>query len=891
MSRPTFRFPPYLPSLLTSGAIALLVLLFDHILQERYRTQERADVLHRLSVVRARLEGEINSRLYIARGLKSYVVTHPNLTSSEFRRFARNLIAGQTAIRGVRLLPESRGDSASPAAQEQWILGQRNLVVPLHHPAAQRAPDNHELVVSAPAGLGADGDVFVGRVPIYLRAAGAASAVRSYWGMAIILLDARVILAEAGLNHMPPRDLRMALRRISGTADPGTVFYGDPTLFDADPVVLPVTFASGAWELAAEPADGWAALVPNRELWRAGGVLLALLAGALTWLWARYPVRLRNEVERATGELRSAQDQLESKVAERTSELVSANAALRESETRLAEAQQIARIGNWEWNVRSNDLYWSDEVFAIFGLDRSTFDGSYDGYRSRIHPEDRERVEQAVMNALRTGRFYEIEHRVVLPDGGVRIVHQRARVDADENGDAARMAGTMQDITERKHAEIQLERMAYHDSLTGLPNRHLLRDRLRHAMDNSRRGRHQVALLFLDLDRFKNVNDSLGHDAGDRLLVQVAQRLSKYKREEDTLARLGGDEFTMVIEGLDDPDHARLVAIKLRDALAERFLVDGLEVFVSASIGISMYPGDGEDVDSLMKHADTAMYRAKELGRDGHQFFSAEMSERADERLRMETSLFRAQQRDELDLYYQPVIDLASGHIVAFEALARWRHPAYGMLGPRDFIPLAEETGLAVAIGHHILRMACGQSRRWRLESCPPVRLLVNVSPRQLADDTFAADVELLLRESGLGPESLGLEITEHLLLEDDHRVNAALQKLHDMRVPVAIDDFGTGHSAFSYLKRLAISTLKIDRSFITDVAVDASDAAIVEAIIIMGHKLGLNIIAEGVETASQAEFLRAAGCDAAQGWVYSHAVSADQVPDLILRHGVLADA
>jgi diguanylate cyclase (GGDEF)-like protein len=450
------------------------------------------------------------------------------------------------------------------------------------------------------------------------------------------------------------------------------------------------------------------------------------------------------------------------------------------------------------------------------------------------------------------------------------------------------MAGTVQDITDRKHIELQLEHMAYHDSLTGLPNRALMRDRLSHALAKARRVGGRMAVLFLDLDRFKTINDSLGHDVGDRLLRQVSERLERHKREEDTLARLGGDEFTLLLEDVADAEHAAAVAIKLHAALREGFRLDGRELFVTASVGISMYPGDGDDADTLMKHADAAMYRAKEMGRDGYHFYSRELSRQAEERLQLESDLRRALDSDALQLHFQPIVDLTSGRIAAVEALVRWQHPQRGLLAPAEFIPLAEESGLCMAIGRHVLRLACAQSRDWHDAGVPRVRIMVNLSARQFGEDNLAGDIAALLTEYGLKPSCLGLEITEHVLLKDDERVNAGLRDLHELGVPVAIDDFGQGHSALAYLKRLTISTLKIDRSFVRDLTTDPNDAAIVEAVVAMGHTLNLKIVAEGVETAEQAERLRAAGCDLGQGYLFESAVPADQVPALIARCGVL---
>ncbi|MGA7802706.1 MAG: EAL domain-containing protein, partial [Gammaproteobacteria bacterium] len=582
-----------------------------------------------------------------------------------------------------------------------------------------------------------------------------------------------------------------------------------------------------------------------------------------------------------------AQQELEAKVAERTAELTAANRVLREREAELAEAQQIARMGSWIWDIPSNTISWSNEVYRILGCQPKEFEPSYPAFLERVHPDDRDAVQSAVKASLQRRQPYSVDHRIVLPDGSSRIVHEQARVDYDADGTPLRMTGTLHDITEAKAIERQLEHMAYHDPLTGLPNRALLRERLAQAVARSRRSGRLMALLFLDLDRFKNVNDSLGHAVGDRLLVQVAERLATHMRAEDTLARLGGDEFTVLLEDLDNAEQAATVARKLHQALTESFHIDAREIFVAGSVGISLYPGDGEDVDTLMKHADAAMYRAKELGRGGDQFFSRDLSERAHEHLALEMALRRALERDELCLYYQPIIELASGRIAGFEALVRWQHPERGLLLPGDFIPLAEETGLCVDIGHHVLRSACEQSRAWRTAGVPALRVMVNLSPRQFSEGDLPGEIETLLAANGLRAQCLGLEITEHVLVKDDDAMNGQLGRLREMGVPVAIDDFGKGHSSLAYLKRLAITTLKIDRAFVRDLTTDVNDTAIVEAIIAVGHTLDLVVVAEGVETAEQAEQLRARACDFAQGFYYSRPVPAAEVPALIRARGV----
>ena len=425
------------------------------------------------------------------------------------------------------------------------------------------------------------------------------------------------------------------------------------------------------------------------------------------------------------------------------------------------------------------------------------------------------------------------------------------------------------------HSAQEAEHLAYHDPLTGLPNRRLLLDRLEVALAQGRRGGHPLAVLFLDLDRFKVINDSLGHGAGDDLLRQVGARLRGAVREEDTLARLGGDEFVLLLPRVAAPEAAGEVARKVLDALRDPFTVGGRELFVTASAGISVAPDDGGAGETLLRHADIAMYGAKQSRGDAFRFFTPEMNRRARERLETETALRRALAQDELALVYQPVVDLRTGRVCAVEALVRWSHPERGLLPPADFLEVAEATGLIVPLGAWVLRTACGQARRWRDGGHLEVRLLVNLSVRQFQEPALVQQVAGTLAREGLPPGVLELEITESVAMRDTAASEDVLGGLRDVGVRLSIDDFGTGYSSLEYLRRFPIDTLKVDRTFVRDVQTDEGDAAIVGAVVAMGHRLGLTVIAEGVEHPGQLEFLRGLGCDAVQGYLIARPLPA----------------
>ena len=430
--------------------------------------------------------------------------------------------------------------------------------------------------------------------------------------------------------------------------------------------------------------------------------------------------------------------------------------------------------------------------------------------------------------------------------------------------------------------EAQLSQLAHYDSLTGLPNRSLFQDRLGQAIARAHRSGRLVALMFLDLDRFKEINDTLGHEAGDRVLKEAAARLRAHLREGDSVARLGGDEFTVLLEDVEGSDQVRGVAQKLMRAFGEAMALDGRDFFVTLSLGIALYPRDGSDADTLIKHADTAMYQAKSEGRDNFQFYLPDMGAAASERLTLEGSLRQALERGEFLLHYQPVVRLADGQVASVEALLRWQHPTEGLLPPGRFVGVAEQTGLIVPIGDWVLQEACAQAMRWQQAGLKPLRIAVNLSARQFRKPGLVESIRSALAASGLESRWLTLEITESLLMENAAASGAVLQSLKEMGTHMALDDFGTGYSSLAYLKLFPIDIIKIDRSFVRDIPGDVDDAAIVRATIGLAASLGMQTTAEGVETQAQLAFLREHGCRYGQGYLFSRPVPAEELEALL---------
>jgi len=574
---------------------------------------------------------------------------------------------------------------------------------------------------------------------------------------------------------------------------------------------------------------------------------------------------------------------------------------LRDSEARLANAQRIARLGHWERELRSGRMRWSDETYRIFGADPKTFTPDLASYLERVHPQDRELVARATGEAVRQEGPYSFDARIVMPDGTVRFVHEQAEVRFDDDGTPLRLAGTTQDITERKQIEEQISFLAYYDGLTRLPNRVLFMERLNQALSTAGRQGRTLAMLFLDLDRFKRINDTLGHSVGDRLLQAVSDRLKKCLRSTDTIARgdplassdtvarLGGDEFIVTITDIARGEDAAKIARRVLDSMNEPFKLEDHEVFITGSIGISLFPHDGKDADTLLKNADSAMYHAKDAGRGTYQFYNASMNAAALQRLEMENNLRRALERQEFLLHFQPQIDVATGRIIGAEALVRWRHPEHGMVSPAEFIPLAEETGLIMPIGEWVLRAACAQGRAWREQGLGEMIVAVNLSGRLFRQQSLVHRVDEIVKATGFDPRCLELEITESVLVQNVEDTISALRRLKEMGLRVSVDDFGTGYSSLTYLKRFPIDTLKIDQSFTRGIATDPGDAAITAAIIAMAEGLKMAVIAEGVETPEQRDCLRQRGCRLMQGYLFSRPVPAEQF-EVLLRSQTSGD-
>lgn len=540
-------------------------------------------------------------------------------------------------------------------------------------------------------------------------------------------------------------------------------------------------------------------------------------------------------------------------------------ADLTESNHSLSDAQRLARVGNWNHDLISGKLIWSDEMLRIF---RVTPDEVSDALlRTFDHPADAHMVSQAAQDARVHGAAYNMDHRILLRDGSVRYVQEQAECIVNAAGEPVRINGSVLDVTERKQAEERLAHIAHHDALTGLPNRALLLDRLARSIRDARRHERGVAVLVLDVDRFKFINDTLGHACGDEVLKELGVRLTASVRDGDTVARAGGDEFMIVLADIAKPSDVNLVIDAITRAVDRPFQIDKHEFFVTVSVGASMSPLDSGDIEALIKYADAAMYKAKGEGPNNVRLYTQDMQQAASRKLSLERDLRRAVERQEFVVHYQPIISVATQSLMGLEALVRWPHPQLGSVPPNEFIPLAEDMGIIVPLGEWVLKTACAQHETWRRLGYMTGRMSVNLSARQFQQVDLAQTISTILEATGLAPGHLQVELTETLVMRDVAASTRMLQQMRDLGVAVCLDDFGTGYSSLAYLKSFPIDALKIDQSFIQALTDERFDEAIPAAIIALARSLKLRVVAEGVETAQQFLQLQRLHCDEAQGF------------------------
>lgn len=573
---------------------------------------------------------------------------------------------------------------------------------------------------------------------------------------------------------------------------------------------------------------------------------------------------------------------------------------LRASQERLDQAQRIAKLGYWEWNF--NELVsWSDQVTETFLLPSNKAFGDISYFFQHIDKADIDKVKSALKLAKDKQKNFSIEYRLKKSPDLSRVIFHEAEVSYDENGTPIGLIGTIQDITERKKAEEEILKLANFEMVSGLPNRTSIRQKLEKLVSNKATHNESTAIVTLDLDHFKRLNDTLGHDRGDDLLRKISVRISdsvdEYSNDkstslsehsiklEKTLGHFGGDEFILLVTSPNAAEDAAINSRHVNETISKPLEIDGTPLSVTASIGISVFPDDGKDVETLLKQSGAALYHAKSEGRNCYKFFTASMNARAFERLSLEVNLRRAIEEEQFLLFYQPKVDAMTGTTVGMEALIRWKHPELGMISPADFIPVAEQTGLIIPIGKWIFEEACRFINLMKAKGLPPLTIAVNISGTQFNETNLLDVLSSIVEAAQVDPQQLELEITESLIMKDTEQAIKTLHELRDFGFSIAIDDFGTGYSSLAYLKRFPITTLKIDQSFVQDMHKEADDKAIVQAVISLAHSLRLKVVAEGVEEKEQLDVLKEQHCDIIQGYYFSRPLNDEDLIDWTTEH------
>lgn len=562
---------------------------------------------------------------------------------------------------------------------------------------------------------------------------------------------------------------------------------------------------------------------------------------------------------------------------------------LDKSRKRLAKTQELAKIGNWEFDIKSSTFVCSAEASRLVGIKEHQQDPSLENFLSTVSEEERHSVKEVINAAVKAKKSFNINYRIVLTDGSERFILNHGEVLYSDNDEPEIILGAVQDVTELKQAEEEIRYLAFYDGLTGLANRMLFQDRLTQEIRLAERNKQQFALLYLDLDQFKRVNDTFGHHIGDLLLKKVSGALQKCIRATDTasrlvemnrnpaIARLGGDEFTVILPNIKEPENAAFVARRILKEIPKPYILDGHEITATTSVGISLYPTDGTDASELLKHADTAMYQAKNNGRNTYQFYEESLNTAAIERFTIERDIAKAIERNEFLLYYQPKIDLQSRKIVGAEALIRWIHPQQGMIPPDKFISIAEESGQIIAINKWVINEACRQWKEWQDSGYDPGVIAVNLSGYQFAQQDIFRTIRSSVEAVNLSPSSLEIEITENILMQEEKEINRILFKVKEMGIRIALDDFGTGYSSLSYLASYPVDTIKIDRSFVEGCNTNKNKVILIKAIVALGHSLGMSIVAEGVEEEEELLIVSDLGANEAQGYLFSRPLPAEE--------------
>jgi len=854
----------YVPAVIAFVVITALGLYAERQHRVLATQSARAELLSEINVIRTKLEGNLAGDIQLVRGLVATIMTEPDMSQERFAALGRNVLVEPTYVRILAAAPDMVVRLVHPLEGNEAALGLDYNTEPAQRDMALLTRDTGGLVVAGPLTLRQGGSGIVARFPVFL---GPEQGSR-FWGIVSAVIDMEKLFHQSELYASP--DMDIAMSGVDATGHAGTQFLGDPSIRDKNPVTAEVRLPYGSWEIAAVPKGGWDPSPGNSWLVR------ALIACAIVLVVAPIALAGRYHDERSRNYI-----------------------ALRRSERRQRQLSQhlelaldTSRIGVWILDLETMKATWDERLHEIYGVPYVDGRQTYDTWKDRLHPDDLEMAERDFRAGLRARTRYSSQYRIVLPDGNVRHIRTHATMTRDPH-EAPMLIGAEWDVTEDvmlnqalekarvlaesrsaelESAKARIEFNALHDSLTGLPNRRFLDERLAQMARRCASESDRIGILHIDLDRFKQINDTLGHAAGDAMLMHVSHVLKQNVRAGDFVARIGGDEFVVLC--IDDPSTAALrdVADRIIAKMRQPVVYKGHQCRFGVSVGIAEDGGPAMDPARLLVNADIALYRAKSRGRNRHEFFNEALQAEIVRGKRLADDILRGLENDEFIVYYQPQFDARSQELSGVEALVRWNHPADGILGPGAFLSMAEELGVVDTLDEIVLHKALADFARWREMGLHVPRISVNVSSRRLRDEELFTSLQKLEIEPGV----LSFELLESIFLDDTDEVVASnVDRIKELGIDIEIDDFGTGYASIVSLLKLRPRAFKIDRQLIAPLRESVKQRNLVKSLIEIGRTLGIEVVAEGVETMEHARILRRIGCDKLQGHVFGHPLSA----------------
>ena len=838
-------------SVLMIFSIFIIQYWFISLIEHRYQQDAKVETLQRLNVVRASLETILNNNLSMIKGMSIAIASNPNLDQVSFNRYAKEILRSETLLLNIAAAPDMVIKYVYPLAGNEKVIGLNYNRNEKQRDEAQIVKTSRSVVVAGPVDLVQGGRAFIGRAPVFYF--DEKNQQEKFWGIVSSVMKLDLVLDVAGFIAFEQQQA-ISLRKKNTAERAAKMIYGPNDIFNAESVVIDLTVAGEIWELAAK-VETPSAIVTNtinaiRLAFLLFGLLIAVIIG-LSW-------RRSSERKRLIKQLTYREGILE-------------------------RVGGLASVGGWEYHLVHGLTFCSKEIYNLLEMPVNKSDINPADLFTMVDANHRHALQNKIDLLLDNACPMDIEVPITCANQRRKWIQIQAFIQGSSDQDKI-IQGVAQDITQRKENTELIKQQANYDSLTHLSNRTLFEEQLEYTIENAKRSQQIFALLYIDLDRFKPINDSLGHEVGDKVLVEVASRMLGAIRESDILSRRNGDEFTLIVNHLHHVNAADVVASNILKALKEALYIDENQIYISASIGITLFPDDGESAAVLLKNADQAMYSAKNKGRNTFSYFTSQMQISSDRQLRLHRDMIDALEHNLLDVHYQPIINLVNGDIVECEALIRWNHPELGPISPEELVALAEETGLIGRLGNFVMHQAINDIKELNYKYKTTIGIAINKSYREFISSNDVAPKWLEQIQLEAQHCRMTVEITESLLIENDD-IFKILEQLRGAGIKIAIDDFGTGYSSLSYLRRFPIDQLKIDRSFVKDIDRDKEDLALVDIILAMAENLGIKVVAEGVENVAQLALLSQRNCDYCQGFHIAKPMPISQLEHWLSTH------